>query len=374
MKKNPTKLKKMKLNSVDFVKRGANPAADIALYKSYDGGPDDDEERQSFFKSLSDSITGAIKKAFRDEAESGEYMDVAKAEADLTTFTDVLGESFSSIMKDDTLDQDEKLSMIAKSVSEFNDTLGGYLSSFDTLEKSYGYPEDDYQTTSGTYESSNISKGEDETMANYENVDKSLLTPTEASMLDALIEKACKTKKADGEDPFMDTEKGCGGKAGCKTQKVDPEQAQKEIDDMPDDMPPALKKALGDVENLKKSLEMREFEGIAKKYEILGKKAEEEAQVLYDLKKSGESNYNAYIAALDAQVDMVEKSGLFSEIGKSGSYNYSSVAKSEPESKIEAIAKGYREKDPDMSYTDSIAKAWENNPDLMAEYEKEAGF
>lgn len=358
-KNRPTKLKKMKLNSVDFVRRGANPAADIALYKSADYVPDvpeDDEGKQSFFKTLSDSITGAIKKAFGADDDSAEYMDVAKAEQDLATFTNVLGESFSSIMKDDSLTDEERMDMIAKSTGEFVDTLDGYLSSFDTLEKSTGYEPEDSQTATVTQKSSNSRKG-DATMANYENVDKSLLTPEEASTLDALIAKACKTEKAD--DP-EDNTKG----------KVNPAKAQEQEQDNAD-LPPEVKKALEEVEELKKSYEMKELESIAKKYEEpLGKKADEVAKTLYDLKKSGESNYNAYIAALDAQVDLVEKSGLFAEIGKSGNYNYGSVAKSEPEKQIETIAKSYMEKDPSMNYTDAVAKAWENNPQLMDAYEE----
>ena len=356
--KQPTKLKKMKLNSVDFVRRGANPAADIALYKSYDGEPDEDEEKQSFFKSLTDSIAGAIKKAFtEDNDDPGAYMDVAKAEQDLTTFTDMLGESFSSIMKDDTLSQDERIGMISKSMSEFNETLEGYLSSFDTLEKS-----DDATIN----QQIKVEKGDAEMTVNFENVDKSLLTPDEVAQLDALIAKACKTKKADDMEDVMEDEMEAKAKAG----KVNPAKAMKEEEDNVD-LPPAVKKALEEVADLKKSLEMKELETVAKKYEVLGKKASDEAATLYDLKKSGESNYNAYIAALDAQVELVEKSGMFAEIGKSGNYNYQSVAKSEPESQIETIAKSYMEKDPEMNYVDAVAKAWENNPQLMAAYDND---
>lgn len=360
----PTKLKKMKLNSVDFVRRGANPAADIALYKSYDGKPDEeDEENQSFFKSLTDSIAGAIKKAFSDEDDSVEYMDVAKAEHDLTTFTDVLGESFSSIMKDDSLSQEQRIEMVQKSTSEFIDTLDGYISSFDTLEKSFELSND--SQTAVTNNLSNLRKGEDAEMKIYEDVDKSLLSPEEAATLDALVAKACKTEKACGKETCQKEDMPAG--------KVDPAKAMEQEEDN-SGLPPEVKKALEEVESLKKSYEMRELESIAKKYEVLGKKASEETQTLYDLKKSGEGNYNAYIAALDAQVDLVEKSGMFTEIGKSGNFNYSSVAKSEPETKVEAIAKGYMEKDPNMSYADAVAKAWENNPELMSAYENEAGF
>ena len=319
----PTKLKKMKLNSVDFVRRGANPEAHIAIAKS-DSGMEDDE-----------------------------VIDIAKAEQDLTLFTDALGESFSSIMKDDSLDDEERFNMIQKSRSEFNDTLDSYMRSLGILEYS--------SATNVTKKSSETRKGDDVTMANYFNVDKSLLSPEEALTLDALIAKACKTEKSEEE---LEKERLEKEKAG----KVNPAAAQGEMAEK-EDLPPEVKKALQEVEEMKKSYEMRELEGIAKKYEVLGKKSNETAKTLYDLKKSGQANYDAYVALLDEQVSMVEKSGIFTEIGKSGNFNYSSVAKSEPETKIEAIAKGYMEKDPAMDYDTAIAKAWENNPDLMDAYD-----
>lgn len=362
--KRPTKLKKMKLNSVDFVRRGANQAADIALYKSADYVPDDDEEekRDSFFKSISDGITNVLKKAFGEDSEDSEQINLAKAESDLTTFTDVLGESFSSIMKDDTLDDSERVGMIQKSLSEFNDTLDGYISSFSILEKSGS----DTQPQE-TVNKSN-SKGDAEMEITMENVDKSLLTPDEAAQFDALIAKACKTKKAD--DPAMPEPEI--EKEDSKTGKVNPAANQEE--EM-ENMPPEVKKAFDalkeETANLKKSIEMKELSDVAKKYATIGKKEDELVDTLYAMKSAGDSVYKSYLDSLDAQLNLVEKSGMFSEIGKSFTGGYSSLAKSEPESKVEAIAKGYMEKDPSLDYTSAVAKAWENNPDLMAAYENE---
>ena len=325
----PTWLKKLRLNSVDFVRRGANPVADIALFKSQ---PEED------------------------------YVDLAKAEQELNAFTDALGESFSSILKDDSLTHEEQLNLIAKSMNEFNETMGYYLEDCFHIEKSAD--SDDFSDDfSAEFTQNNIvkSKGEDDSM-NYANINKSRLTEAEAKMLDMLIAKA-----SDEEAP-----KGKG--------KVNPAQAQ-EQEEQQDELPPAVKKALAEVEELKKTyeernhaLEMKELEAVAKKYECLGKKPEDEAKILYELKKSGEASYNAYISALDAQVDLTKNSGLFAEIGKSGNYNYTSVAKSEPEVKIGEIAKSYMEKDPTLDYNMAVAKAWENNPDLMAAYEEAMGF
>lgn len=321
----PTKLRKMRLNSVDFVRRGANPVADIALFKSYESENDSTEIAKS---------------------------DIAKS--DLNMYYDALEESFSSIMKDDTLDNDGKFDMVVKSLSEFYDTMGDYLSSLSILEKSF------YEEGFETAKSSILGKGENEHMGKFEfeNVDKSLLTPEEAFMLDALIAKATSTEE-DNDDTV---------KAG----KVNPAAAQEEEED---NLAPEVKKALEEVETLKKSYEMQQLTEIAKKYEMpLGKKAEEVAKTLYDLKKSGESNYNAYVAALDAQVELVEKSGIFSEIGKSGFGHHSPIAKSEAETKLDTIAKSFMSADPNLNYTDAVTKACEQHPELMAEYEASAGF
>ena len=344
--KRPTKLKKMELNSVDFVGRGANPKAHIMLRKSATDNSLE-EEKQSFIKSL---IEG-IKKAFgvEENEDTTQFEDITKSEDMLVSLTDTLGKSFSSIAKDETMTQAERISMIAKSVNEFVDTLDGCLSSCDIEKSSYEEPKEDNSQITEVTQKSDTSKGEDE-MAKYENVNKNLLTDAEAAIFEALIAKASGKEVAE-----------------------EPPKAQPNVQEN-DELPPAVKKALEEVEEMKKSYEMKELEAVAKKYEILGKKANEEAKILYDLKKSGDNNYNAYIAAMDTQVSMVEKSGLFTEIGKSGNYNYTPVAKSEPEAKIETIAKGYMEKDASLDYNTAIAKAWEHNPELMLAYEQQAGF
>lgn len=130
----------------------------------------------------------------------------------------------------------------------------------------------------------------------------------------------------------------------------------------------ALETALAEVQELKKSLEMKEFTDIAKKYAILGKKEDELAQTLYNLKKSDENTYNAFVGLLDEQLSLTEKSGIFGEIGKSvGAYGTASDA----EAKIEAKAKEIMKADPTIDMMTAVAKAWEENPDLMDEYDNE---
>lgn len=128
----------------------------------------------------------------------------------------------------------------------------------------------------------------------------------------------------------------------------------------------AINKSEAFIEEQKKNEQIE----VAKKYDILGQKAEELGPQLYELKKSNEAMYNTVIATLDKQVALVEQSPLFAEIGKSGhaggSYNGLHGAEAKADAKAQEIMKA----DPNMSYTEAIAKAWED-PALAAEYDAE---
>lgn len=128
---------------------------------------------------------------------------------------------------------------------------------------------------------------------------------------------------------------------------------------------PELTAALAEMQELKKSIEMREFTDIAKKYAPLGKKEDELAKTLYDLSKSSEENYKAFVAVLDESLGLVEKSGIFAEIGKSAG-NAPAGAEAKAVAKAQEIMKA----DPTMTYNAAIAKAWED-PAIMAEYDAE---
>lgn len=121
--------------------------------------------------------------------------------------------------------------------------------------------------------------------------------------------------------------------------------------------------------------EDRELLDVAKKYEVLGEKPEELAKALKTLKNAGGTAFNDMIGILDRNMAMIDNSGVFGEIGKSFSGGATtSVKKSAAEGKIDTIAKGLIEKDPSLSYNLALAKAWEAHPELMAEYEDEAGY
>lgn len=204
-------------------------------------------------------------------------------------------------------------------------------------------------------------------------IDKSLFTPEELAQYQALIAKAKVDPEAAEEE--MEGEKPA---FPAKKPAVPP---MEEDDDMEEDMEkgkckkgkckksasPELTAALERLETLEKSIDMKEFTEIAKKYAPLGEKEEDLAKTLYDMKKSSPENYDAYIKVLDKSLGLVEKSGVFAEIGKSaGGSHVSGGAEAKAEAKAGEIMKA----DPSIGYAEAIAKAWED-PALMAEYDAE---
>lgn len=195
-------------------------------------------------------------------------------------------------------------------------------------------------------------------------IDKSRFTPDELTTYKDLIAKAVvpddeamedekpdfpPRRKVEEEEVAVEeeTEKGCA--------------TRKSAD-------PTLAKALERMERLEKSIEMKEFTEIAKRYAALGEDEEELAHTLYDMHKSDPDNYDAYVKVLDKSLALVEKSGLFSEIGKSaGGY---STAGGTVE-KVNQIAGEIMKSDPSMSREQAIAKAWTDHPELVADYDSE---
>lgn len=154
-----------------------------------------------------------------------------------------------------------------------------------------------------------------------------------------------------------------------KTKKAEVEDMEETKKSAPEvDTSAALEAVQKELAEFKKSVEMQEFVTMAKKYAPLGKKEDELGKQLYNLKKSDEASYDAFVGVLDEHLALVEKSGLFAEIGKSaGGYSTGGSV----QDKIEAKAAEIRKADPSMNYTQSIAKAWEDNPELFAEYDDE---
>ncbi len=204
-------------------------------------------------------------------------------------------------------------------------------------------------------------------MANAFRIDKSKFNAEQLAKYEELVAigKADVDPEA-AEEEVEDEKPPVPPKKTKKAEEKEVEDTKKSAREA-QEVAPEIKKALEEVAELKKSMEMSQMAQVAKKYAPLGKKEDELAKTLYDMKKSNEANYNAYVAILDEQLALVEKSGIFAEIGKSaGGHNAGSTV----ESKIGAKAAEIMKADPSIDYNTAVCKAWEQSPDLLAEYDE----
>lgn len=350
-----TKLKNLQLTSVDLVQRGANPDADICLFKSAGADDDQQEERiiKRFFEMFKNAFTSSTAEddkriadaVVKDALTFGEIKTNQDTLDSLWKYFRAFEDSISSISRDNEIDSSVKADMLETSLTQFATAMRGL---FPALSQTTAKSEPTATVKTATVVPDNISdKGESDDM-----IDKSKMTPEDL----AAYENLCKKYQAEGTQGTEPTTEPAPA-----TDPAPVVEKSAEVD-------PVLKSALDEVAELKKALEMQTLTAVAKKYEILGKKTDELASTLYDLKKSGQANYDAYISVLDDSLALVEKSGVFGEVGK----NTHGANGSDAVARINEIAKGMREADPTLSYHESLVKACEENPELRDEYEKGA--
>ena len=307
------KLKELALTSVDLVTSGSNPDAKICLFKRRDGvaAVDEDETVQPVAETLLEKCIAAIAGVFGKSTEG-------KVEIE-------------------------------------------------------GKGEDGY--TEGK-----INKGCNDTQFNQEEatdtmrIDKSRMTPEELAAIEAIEKKyGVAEPEGTGAAGIGDVAKGAEDNPPAGAVPADAAAAAGGNNA---EMHPEVKKALADMEavrkaqtaeidELKKSLEMEKLSAVAKKYEVLGKKADELAPKLYDLRKAGGTAYDDYVGLLDEQITLVEKSGVFGEIGTDRS------GKLETGDELGNKAAEIRKANAGMSTPEAIAKAFEENPELAERYDRD---
>lgn len=416
-----TKLRNLKIKKVDFVDEGANPDADIKMRKKKD------REEPKNSSSILKKLFGFIGKA---AGMNQEEIDSAVAEiqkGDSISFNEKINEvnnqkicdeiwdigyalqsSLCSILNDDELDSASAAAAMQESLDEFYAVMQESIKKWSSgrsasiVKKNEDVSEAELEIMKSAVERLNETiekaakekeesekdepdnnqkpKGEEREMGM--KIDKSKLTDAER----AFLENIEKRYGVDEGDNTVD-----GGASAPIEQLLPPVFTEptvvksvtqpvpgvvasvvqtEEPDSIYKGLHPAVRAELESLKKFREDAEARELTEVAKRYVIIGKKEEELVPMLKSLKAAGGTAYNDMIAVLDQAVAAVEKSGVFSEIGKSGHGSAAGAA----EAKIETIAKGYMEKDSSLDYATAVAKAWEDHPELMSEYETEAGF
>lgn len=416
-----TKLKNLKIRKVDFVDEGANPDAHIRMLKRRDGETQTaEEDHKKGTGSILKRLFGFIGKAAGMNQEEIDSVIDEIQKGDSLSFNEKINEvknykiademwdtcyalqsSLCSILNDEDMDSTSTQAAMQESLDEFYAVVQESIKEWSSgksasiVRKSEEVSEADLEIMKSAVERLNETiekackdakkeKSEEDEPENNENpkgdeeemgmkIDKSKLTDAERAFLES-IEKRCGVEEGDNT--------GNGGAAAdpaeqtvTKSTPEKPEETSAGQEEGQDNiykgLHPAVRAELEGLKKFREDAEARELTEVAKKYAIIGKKEDELVPLLKGLRAAGGTAYNDMLAILDQAVAAVEKSGVFSEIGKSG---HGSGAVGAAEAKVEAIAKGYMEKDSSLDYASAMAKAWEDNPELMDEYEAEAGF
>lgn len=302
MKKN--KLKNMELEAVDLCKQGANQMSQIKLFKS---APEGEGHMEHISKSA-----GA---------------------AQVRDTTTALRKSLESIIADDSLTSIEKHNMMEESLQQFTEEASGLMGGWseaigkaDQMDDPDDDPDFDSEDDPDFDPEDDPNNQEDRT-----NMEKKKSGCAKSATID--VGKMSPDDRAVWEG----LQKKYGGTGG-------------ETDDLP--IHPDVKKAIDEVAALRKSMDLEKLENFAKKYEIIGKKAPELAQKLYELKQAGEQHFNDYVALLNEEVAMAN-SGIFKEYG-------SNRTATDLSSTVADVMKA----NPNLTREQAIVKAYEMNPAL----------
>lgn len=320
------KLKEIILNSVDFCFQGANPDADIKIIKSKEGKMDKSEDR----------FTKLCNRLRKSKFPSEEVALINKAMRDCV----------ESIEKDQSMEGIEKFDMLKENVEDFAKYFADASKEWDSPNL--------YQTEElekmGVL--NDIIKSIDEVKMDAEDskILKTILGKYQAGEADSAesgvpLEKKCKTQKTEDEDP----------------EEENPKDEDKKMEKASDDI---LEKAYSElkkeVEDMKKAQEMNVFKKVAEEYTCIGKKVDELAPLLYELKKADDGGYQTFIDTLN----QCKETKLAMNDGILKTYGSDKALPIEKMGDLDATVAQIRKSDPQLSQAEAIVKAYESNPEL----------
>lgn len=376
-----TKLKGLKIKRVALVDEGANPDAHIRFAKRNEDPQAHQEPAQAEGqddRSIGKRLIDAIAKAFGvdvnkadaqtfSEAQDAHKWEKVASEAMNTMY--LLMDSIRSILYDDEADTGSKKQKMQQSITEF-------AAAFETAIPAWAEGK-----------SAEIKAEEAVILTIKRDILKALQADSEV----APEQPDPSAAPADKSEPGEETPTVTKGETDMKfdTTKMTPEERATfedlskrfGIEEKPEETPapeapetdpvskgiaPEIKEELEALRKYKADAEERAFVDLAKKYELLGKKPEELAPVLKGMKQLGEEQYNGFLSMLDSNLEALEKSNAFGEIGKRGSQEDGNGSWS----KIEAAAAEIMKNKPGTTRAQAIDEACTAHPELLAEYEK----
>ena len=365
-----TKLKNLKVKKVDFVDQGANPEAHIKIKKNKEE-PKGENVVKKFFTAIA-KASGLKQEELESVVE--EIWDMCYA----------LQSSLCSIMFDDELDSTAAQEAMQQSISEFSDIVNNCIAQWSQRKTSNIKKSIVPEPTSFDIEKMTeiIGKAitpiktekplEDDEREKGEEImiDKSKMTPAERAFYED-IEKRCSVIEEPAPSETEGTVHEPVGKSANPInvpQHLQISQPAEQQEDIYKGVHPAVKAELESFRKFREEQEEKELTEVAKRYELLGKKPEELVPVFKSLKAAGGTAYNDMISVLDTNLDTIQKSGVFGEIGHTGGANNSGEAEivAKMRSKVEEV----RKNNPNLTEAQAMDQVLLSNPELLKEFDK----
>lgn len=423
-----TKLKNLKIKKVDFVDEGANPDAHIKLFKMKDSKEQPVEEdsqkgSDSILKKLFcfigkaagmaqeeiDSAVDEIQKgdsiSFKEKLNETKNRKIADEIWDICY---ALQSSLCSILCDEEMDSSNAATAMQESLEEFTEVVKAAISQWasgkeaSVVIKNEELSQTDLEIMKSAADRLNeviekvaVQKDKQKQFDSNQNqegdrkemkIDKSKLTDAEKAFLESIEKRYGTEEQVQSQDDnstisaaqaeevqtesvitksVTQTEKSLQAK---EQSTLSLNQQVNEPDNIYKGLHPAVAAELEELKKFKQVAEDRELSDIAKKYAIIGKKEEELVPLFKSLKAAGGTAYKDMIAVLDQAVETVEKSGAFSEIGKSG---HNSNISGEAWTEAEAKATELRKSKTGLSMAQALDEVFINNPELAKRCEEE---
>lgn len=405
-----TKLKNLKIKKVDFVDEGANPDADIKIKKNKGtadpaapaSDPDAEEAHPEPKKSLAKRLADFLADLMSTPEDLEQHLDkIEKSGA--TSFMDefnrrsvekiidemwnlsyALQHSWTSILYDEDLDSAAALAGMQQSLEEFQEVAKECVvnwaagKSANIVSKSFDPTDADIKSMeavvgrmTGIIEKSahgsegsetrikaTTSKGEEDM-----KIDKSKMTEAERAFLDS-IEKRYGCEEAPEATAPTNPQEGVAKAAPkapeASTPPTDAEDIYKGIS-------AEVKAEIESLKKFKADAEDNAIRAVAKNYEIIGKKEEDLFPILKSLKATSEAAYDQMVSALDDAKATVEKSGAFTEIGKSGTGSAGAGAWDQAEAKASEIMKNRT----GITHAQALQEVFAQDPEIARKCKEE---
>lgn len=377
--KGKTKLEDLEVKKIDAVDIGADQKANILIKKR--GGAEEPKGNffKRFFNAFCDSLgvnSEDVRKSMEDEATSFDDVMNEKKIYDVRdqiwNACNSLEQSIVSILLDKECE--DKQAAIAQSIDQFKAFSDDASKSWIKLERAATDKEDtvvadDFEIAKmqevieKSCDPETINKEKETEVVKENNMAFDISNMTEEEKKEALKALQADASKESTEKRFN------SGAGEDQIQEAVNKAMSNAMEDVTKNFSDMMAKIMEPIQKRAEEAEQKSLEEVAKKYELLGTKEEDLVPVLKSMKETSDEAYNNFIASMDNNLAVIQKSGLFEEIGKSGGA-HTGNNDTEGAAKMNAKVAEIKKSMPNLTDAQAQDIVMQNDPELRAMFDK----